>query len=169
MGDDRLVAFTVAGLCFIGWAIYLGGLASVQELCENDNLYTFALLDAGGLWSCKRYLGLYWWFMCYQLGIIIALVALAKKLPYFRPALTTAYGVAFIFFTFSTDKFLANAKRPYWLNASPAKQRMNALVVGCIFLTVFDGVAMFALGGMSTYDYDEGPYKPRAAVTTPPV
>lgn len=155
-----IAPLAVAGIAFCAWAVYLGGLAAVQELCENDRYPdTFALLDAGGGWACKRYLGLPWWLMCYQLLIIVAAVALARNIRAFHSALATAYGVGFVFFTYSADKFMANEKRPYWEDESPADARMNTLVAGCVMLAIVDGIAMFVMGmqgGMAHHDRAHG-------------
>lgn len=135
----------LAALGFAAWAVYLGGLASLQANCDTEDPATWALTN--GLVCSKTY-RLYWFYMSWEIFILVALgaVAASGKLANLRASMVGLFAVGTLLFIEASDTFLTAESGAYWEVDSSNKNRLRTITAGSIMVAVVNAAAVLLLG-----------------------
>lgn len=138
-------ALPIAALGFAVWAVYLGGLASLQSTCDTQDLSSFAVPN--GL-PCSKTYRLYWFYMSWEIVIIAALgaVAASGKLASMRASFVGLFAVGTLLFIDASNTFLTAQSMPIWDDSNPEKHRLRTTVAGSIMVAVVNAAAVLLLG-----------------------
>lgn len=158
------LAIPVAGLMFAVWAVYLGGLASLQSQCADDGTSNMVGVDGiNGSLPCHKVYRLYWFFASWEIFVIVAIAGAAATGRIMR--LTNAFmgllAVATIMFILASNTFLSA------LDQDPEgtmKNRIRTITAGSIMVATMNSIAILALGHTETVADKEVEEKPVAAV-----
>jgi len=151
-------AWPLVALVFCTWSISLGGLASLQDNC-NDTTNAAAAAGTGtagllgvrgvsaSILDCTKVFRYYWFIISYEIVIIFALayVLATKKYEATRLAFLALYGVASLLYMQTADTALAIENVSNYQNDQPL-HRGRTLTAGAITTAVLNLVLVFVLG-----------------------
>mmetsp|Transcript_36545 Transcript_36545/g.81344 ORF Transcript_36545/g.81344 Transcript_36545/m.81344 type:complete len:192 (+) Transcript_36545:86-661(+) len=145
----------LAALGFATWAVYLGGLASLQSQCVSEDVnqpegaghlagvYGFS----AGLSNCMRLYGYYWFIMVVEFVLItaIGLVAVKGSVSQLQNAFLGLFAVATLLYINACNAFIS-AQSVDWYTWGAQADRIRAVTAGAIMTAVVNGFMVFALG-----------------------
>lgn len=139
-------------LLFCTWAVYLGGLASMQAQCSSGNLHGAASL-AGVTGLSATVLGCsqvfrYYWFICAIQFVAILGVAqcmVLKLVDRSRLAIVGFFAVVCLLYIQTTDTFLTAETVGYY-NDGSARDRVRTTTAGALMTALMNFVCILVVG-----------------------
>lgn len=130
-------------LTFGTWAVYLGGLASMQADCDSRTL-TNGLMSAT---TCSKSYKMQWFYMSWQFAAIAILVAaiVSQKLNNLRTAIVGLFAVATVLFIDVASTMLDGQDLPYWSKGTPYN-RIRTTTAGAIMTATMNAIVMIVIG-----------------------
>lgn len=150
------IVLPVLALCFCTWCVYLGGLASMQAICQNapnDN-GSAGLAGGVGFPSSQQCSSIYsyWWFvMAFEfVAIVFGFIAAmsTNMLASWRMSALGMFVIATILYIEASNSFYSVlVSSPYYGdNQAPQIHRIRTVVAGAIMTAVMNGIAVIVLG-----------------------
>jgi len=141
---------------FCTWAVYLGGLASLQADCSKTNapshlvgITGFTGTDAltGIDQSCMKVYRFQWFVLCWEFVIIVGLVTclFLGKIPMMRAAWVGLLSISTILYMYVANGFLT-AKDATGFTSGQPLNRMRTNAAGTIMTAVLNVVTMVYVG-----------------------
>uniref|UniRef100_A0A7S0YIG7 Uncharacterized protein n=1 Tax=Polytomella parva TaxID=51329 RepID=A0A7S0YIG7_9CHLO len=147
----------VSGLtlfAFCSWAIYLGGLASVQENCASataasgtDNHGYLSGITGFTDVTCYKLFRFYWFVMSIEFVSVVALAVAIATGNLFKTRLSFLglFAINTILYIMTTNSFLTANSLGYYNHGQP-KHRMRTTVAGAIMAATFNVLLTVVLG-----------------------
>lgn len=154
------------------WAVYVGGLASLQQSCfsrDGSGEFVDGTLNLGPidgfsayLQGCNNVFQFWWWIMALEFVLIVALVATsgAGKGYLGRHTFMGLFAVACLLYILASHVFLLTMSIQYF-HGGNLIHRARATIAGAIMTAIANFVLIMILGhpGHSDGEYDPAHHK----------
>lgn len=157
-----LFAVPAAAITFATWAVYVGGLASLQSDCDVDGLTTRGLSDP--MLPCSKAYRYNWFVLSWEFVIVMILAgaAVSGKLAHARTALVGLFAVGTMLYIDVSNQFLNGQSIDYYTDGTPL-HRIRTVTAGAIMTALMNAVVILIVG------YADGIDKPVAEKAENPV
>lgn len=139
------MAMPVAALSFATWAVYTGGLASLQSDCDTNGAITHGLLNDS--LPCSKAYRLPWFYMSWEIVVILLMVAAiaSGKMNSMRSAFVGLFAVGTVLFIDVSNTMLDGQSNPYYQDGTPL-HRIRTITAGAIMTALMNAIAIIVCG-----------------------
>lgn len=146
------LALPLVGLTFCTWAVYLGGLASLQSDCDAEQLSS-----VGGVWGlssglpCSKVFRFHWFIMSWEVVMValLAVAAVTGKLNSMRTSFVGLFSIGTLLYIEASNTFLTAQSRGVtgdFFQSGQSEHRLRTTIAGAIMTATMNAIIVAVVG-----------------------
>uniref|UniRef100_A0A7S0RD99 Uncharacterized protein n=1 Tax=Chlamydomonas leiostraca TaxID=1034604 RepID=A0A7S0RD99_9CHLO len=145
------LALPLVGLTFCTWAVYLGGLASLQDDCSTEQVESLDSVWGLSALPCSKVFRFHWFIMSWEVVVVamLAVAAVTGKLASMRTSFVGLFAISTLLYIEASNTFLtaqsATVTGQYFQEGQP-EHRLRTITAGAIMTALMNAIIVTVIG-----------------------